>query len=305
MKVPVALFVYNRPEHTKRTLEALAKNNLADKTELFIFADGPKNKEDHFKISQIKKIVLNQNGFKSIKMISRSSNYGLAKNIILGLNEILLNYTKVIVLEDDILTSREFLTYMNHFLNFYENQSEVMHISGHMYNIDVSGLEDTFFLQLGTCWGWGTWSRAWEKFNKNYSLLSDDFKNLKFKFNLDNSYKFTNQLELNQKGKMNTWAVFWYQSIFLNNGLSLHPKVTLTQNIGFDNSGDNCTQSNFFTASELSKLSSWESPIILEENMMARAKVIEFFKEANSIYNLIKRVWNVLKKISKKKSKLV
>lgn len=305
MNAPVALFVYNRPEHTKRTLRALAQNNLADKTELLIFADGPKNQEDHYKIRQIKKIVLNQNGFKSIKMINRRSNYGLAKNITLGLNETLSGYTKVIVLEDDILTSRGFLTYMNHFLNFYENDFEVMHISGHMYDIDVSGLKDTFFLQLGTCWGWGTWARAWEKFNKNYSLLNNDFKDLKFQFDLDNSYKFSNQLELNQKGKINTWAVFWYQSIFLNNGLSLHPKITLTQNIGFDNSGVNSTQSNFFNVAELSKLSSWESPIILAENMMARAKVIDFFKKANSINNLIKRVWNVLKKISKKKSKLV
>ena len=242
---PIILFVYNRPWHTLQTLEALSKNNLADKSKLIIYCDGPKAdalQEDLIKIEEVKKTIRLNNWCASIEIIESSENKGLAKSIIEGVTETVNNYGKVIVLEDDIVTSTGFLKYMNDALNMYEKTQEVMHISGYMYPVKEK-LPETFFIKPTSCWGWATWDRAWKFFEKNIEkqITRIEEKNLWNDFTINGSFpSYKNQLELNKNGTINTWAIFWYSSVFLKNGLSLHPTKSLVQNIGFDGSGENC-----------------------------------------------------------------
>ena len=141
-KAPIVLFVYNRIEHTKITIEALKNNIYADESDLYIFSDGPKNEGAFEKVNEIRKILRNISGFRNVYIIEREKNYGLADNIISGVTEIVNKYKKVIVLEDDIVTSKYFLKFMNDSLDRYENNNEVMSVSGYISPIKSDNLPD-------------------------------------------------------------------------------------------------------------------------------------------------------------------
>lgn len=244
---PVALFVFNRPLHTQNTLDALLANELAHETDLVIYADASKSGARDEKVEAVKKIIYSVVGFKSITIIERESNYGLARNIIEGVTAVCEKYGQAIVLEDDIVTSPAFLRYMNNALNFYQNTPKIWHISGWNYPINPTGLQDTFLWREMSCWGWGTWQNRWQHYKKDPLKLIESFtkEDIK-KFNLDGNHNFWSQVTGNLNGTMNTWAIFWYATIFLNDGLCLNPTTSLVTNIGFDNSGGNCTKNNFY-----------------------------------------------------------
>jgi hypothetical protein len=213
---PIVLFVYNRPWHTKQTIEALQKNELASESELFIYSDAPKNKKAEEKVKKVREYIKNIDGFKKITIIEREKNWGLANNIINGVTEIVNKYGKIIVLEDDLVTSPYFLRFMNEALEFYKHNEKVMHISGYMFPVFNDDLEDTFFIKPTTCWGWATWDRAWKYYKKDVDYYLKIFdKKMIYDFNLNNSYKYFDQIIQNKEGKINTWAIFWYASCLL------------------------------------------------------------------------------------------
>ena len=292
---PIVLFVYNRPWHTKQTVKALQKNELANKSELFIYSDAPKNKEVEEKVKEVRKYIKEIDGFKKVIIIERKKNWGLANSIIDGVTKILNEYEKIIVLEDDLVTSPYFLKFMNDALEFYQDKEKVMHISGYVYPIDNQSLDDTYFIKPTSCWSWATWSRAWKYFKKdvNYYIKVFDKKMIK-DFNLNNSYDYFEQIVANKKSKLNTWAIFWYASVYLNNGLSLHPRESFVQNIGHDGEGVHCGKSSVFDV-ELIK----EYPIKfterIEEDLEARKRFEQFFNSLK--VPLYKRIINKISRI--------
>ena len=155
---PIVLFVYNRLNHTKRTIEALKNNFLAEKSELFIFSDGPKRKEDVIKVKEVRKYIHHLTGFKQVNVMERAENYGLAQSIVTGVNEIISQYGKVIVLEDDLITDINFLTYMNEGLIKYQEDTRVFSVTGYSYL--KKGPSEPFFLKICSSWSWGTWKAA-------------------------------------------------------------------------------------------------------------------------------------------------
>lgn len=279
MLAPIVLFTYNRLWHTQQTIEALQKNEFANESDLFIYSDGAKNQNTNSVINKLREYLRTIKGFKSIKIIEREKNWGLANSIIDGVTEVINKHGKVIVLEDDILTSPYYLAFMNKALDFYQNHDKVWHISGYMYPIKNTNLPDTIFLKPTTCWGWATWKENWLQFNKDTSLKSFKFsKKQKYDFNQNNSYNYYNHLLLNKKKKLDTWAIFWYATVYSSSGLSLHPKLSLTQNIGHDNSGSNCLESTQFTVSTLQKEKLvFNSEII--ENKNAKNALITFYNK--------------------------
>ena len=136
---PVILFTYNRPEHTKRTIEALAANELAAETDLYVFSDAAKKDADKGKVQEIRDYVKSVQGFRQVELTAREQNYGLAKNVIEGVTAIVNKYGKVIVLEDDLITNRYFLLFMNDGLDRYQNEQKVTGITG------FSHFGDTFY----------------------------------------------------------------------------------------------------------------------------------------------------------------
>jgi hypothetical protein len=243
---PVALFVYNRPEHTGRTLAALRQNRLASETDLVIYSDAPKNKSHAEAVKEVRRLIGRIDGFKSALVIERQSNWGLARSIIGGVSELIEQRGKVIVLEDDLITSPYFLTFMNEALERYENKKSVMQISGHMFPVNVDSIDDAFFLPFVTSWGWATWKRAWECFDAEANDFGALRKNTEARrrFDLNGAYPYFSMLEMQMKGRIDSWAIRWYLSVFMQEGLVLYPRVSLIQNEGFDGSGTHCTVSD-------------------------------------------------------------
>jgi acetyltransferase-like isoleucine patch superfamily enzyme/GR25 family glycosyltransferase involved in LPS biosynthesis len=241
---PIILFVYNRPWHTEQTLEALMANKLSSKSILYIYADGPKVNMDEHSLLQIKltrQILRKKQWCKEVHFIERSHNLGLAENVIDGITKVVNKHGRIIVLEDDIVTSKTFLTFMNDALNFYQQSGEIFHISGYV-NEDLKEYpsSDTFTNQFTHCWGWATWKRAWKFLQRDIKTLHYLINNHPNKDNFKSDLYL--QLEENYTNKINTWAVRWYASIFILEGKCLHPSKSIVINIGFDGSGTNCSK---------------------------------------------------------------
>jgi hypothetical protein len=290
---PIAIFTYNRLQYLKILINSLKKNSLSKNSVVFIFSDGWKNDFDKTHVLNVRKYIANVLGFKKVLIILRSKNFGLSKNIISGINFIFKKYKKVIILEDDLKLSKYFLKYMNDGLKIYKNEVKVASIHGWSFPIKFKKIEDYFFIRGADCWGWGTWKRAWKKFNPNGSQLFRKIKrrNLANLFNLDGSFDYLNMLKDQIKKKNNSWAIRWHASIFLENMLTLYPKISLVQNIG-TNSG---THSNFDILNLGKSITKSKYKHILkykpEENQLARKQIVDFFDK-----NYFYKIKNFLKK---------
>jgi hypothetical protein len=247
---PIVLFVYNRLDHTRETVEALQKNFLAQESELYIYSDGAENEEDIKKVAGIREYINSIGGFKKITVVARGENRGLARNVISGVSEIVNRYGTVIVLEDDLVTAQYFLTYMNDALRYYEDEKKVMQISGYNAPIDVRDLPETYFFRMVNSWGWATWKDRWAFFDRDPERLIKSFSAEDiYEFNLEGVRNIWQQVLLNQQGKIFTWAVFFYAAMFKAKGLVLYPRESYVQNIGNDGSGVHCGKTNQFLVS--------------------------------------------------------
>lgn len=275
---PVVLFVYNRPDHTRKTVEALQRNFLAKDSELFIFSDAPKNQAVTSGVTEVRRYLHTITGFKKVLVVERQENWGLAQSIIQGVTEIVNKYGRVIVLEDDLVTSPNFLEFMNQGLEVYKDDSKAMEISGYCYPVKGE-LPDTFFFRQMTCWGWATWARAWKYFSPDAKQLLEEIKsrNLLKEFNIDGVFNFSSQLEANIAGRIKTWAIKWYASAFLQGGLALHPAESLVQNIGHDNTGVHSTRTHLFYIDNLAdKVKVVRQPVV--ENPVAVLAIKTFLE---------------------------
>jgi hypothetical protein len=274
---PIVLFVYNRPVHTKKTLQALQKNTLSIDSEIFIYADAAKNDLAQKQVDEVRELISDISGFKKVTVIKQEKNIGLANSIISGVTEIVNKYGKVIVVEDDLVTSRYFLTFMNEALNFYSGNKDVWHISGWNYPIEAEGLADTFLWRTMNCWGWATWADRWQYFEKNTDELITYFSKEDIKrFNLDGVENFWSQILANKAGKINTWAIYWAATIFRYDGLCVNPTISYVDNIGLDGSGVHCDATTAYKSNmNTKKLHFCQTT---NESKLARERVKKFYK---------------------------
>ena len=185
---PIVIFTFNRIEHTKKTIESLKKNKLAIQSEIFIFNDGARDSKEKEKVDQVRKYLNTIDGFKSVTIINSEENNGLSKSVINGVTEIINKYEKVIVLEDDLITSPYFLEYMNEALELYKDRKDIWSISGYCPNIKIPSYykDEVFLIRRGSSWGWGTWKDRWELNDweiRDYSNFNKDIRR-KREFNI-------------------------------------------------------------------------------------------------------------------------
>ena len=243
MVAPVVLFVYKRYEHTEKVLKSLNKNLLAEESELFIFCDGARAEKDKADVEKTREVVRNfisNNSFKNVDVRFSEKNSGLATSVINGVTEIINKYGNVIVLEDDLITTKDFLVYMNSALDFYKNNKKIWSISGFSF-FDPETIDyphDIYMGYRGCSWGWATWKDRWDLVDWKVS----DYN--KFKINPFMRHKFTisgndmpGMLDKQMKGFISSWAIRW---CYQQNKLKMYtvfPKYTKIQNIGTDGSG--------------------------------------------------------------------
>lgn len=284
---PIVLFVYNRPWHTRQTVEALQKNDLAAESDLIIYADGAKNSEAAASVREVRNYIKSLSGFKSLTLVERDKNWGLAANIIDGVTEVVQRYGKVIVMEDDIVTSPAYLQFMNQALDFYQKEKNIWHISGWSYSINTTGLGEAFLWRVMNCWGWATWADRWKHFDKNPNALRHQWSpDEKYRFDLDGSGVFWSQIDANAQGKIDTWAIFWYASIFQNDGLCINPTISYVNNIGHDGSGVHCGTDSTHSVEVLNKSVQTRFPTVYLESSLAVARIKVFYKKQSKPFHI-------------------
>jgi len=244
---PIILFVYNRLEHTKKTVEALQQNFLAAESDLYIYSDAAKNSEAKIAVDELRSYLRTICGFRSVHLELRETNLGVDENIISGVTEMIKTKGRVIVLEDDLVTSPWFLKYMNEALDFYEDEDSVISIHGYTLPVKQK-LKEVFFLKGADCWGWATWKRGWDLLELDGRILLNQFtdEKLKTEFNFNNTYDYISALTRQASGKTKEWDIRWYASAFLADKLTLYPGISLVRNIGHDASGTHCSASNLY-----------------------------------------------------------
>ena len=294
---PILLFVYNRPEHTRRCIESLLKNSLASESPLFIYADGAKDSAQQEAVNEVRNYIRTIQGFQQITLMERSENWGLARNIIDGVTTQVNQYGKVIVLEDDLVVAPYFLQFMNDALEVYKDEPKVGHIQACDFTQD-SSLPSTFLIKWTGSWGWATWDRAWKYFNPNGKELLQELEEQKLTriFDFNGKYGFTQMLRRQIEGKNNSWAIRWNASLFLKDILSLNVGRSLVQNEGFDGSGTNCGGGGLYA----SHLYLQPLPVIpispIEENKEARQAFVRYYARTNSFWaKAIRRIKRTLK----------
>lgn len=235
---PIILFVFNRPEHTKETIEALKKNDLAKESILYIFSDGARNNAEQPKVTAVREFLKTITGFKEIHISENPMNQGLPKSIIGGASAIIAKYGRAIIMEDDVITAPQFLHFMNDALLEYKDDERIMHISGYFFRHNEK-LPEYFLTRQMLCWGWATWDRAWKHFTPDidtHIAFIEKHKELGSNHFLRSTLSM---LRANKRGTLRTWSSFWQCSILENGGLCLTPSISFVKNIGNDESGTN------------------------------------------------------------------
>jgi hypothetical protein len=301
---PIVLFVYNRPWHTRQTIKALQKNELADRSNLFIYSDGPKDERTKKTIQKIRKYIHTIDGFKTVTIREREKNMGLAGSIIDGVTDVVNKYGRVIVLEDDLITSPFFLSYLNKALAFYEDYPGVFSISAYNHPAELMPFPadyefDVYCNLRNSSWGWATWINRWQRADWQVSDF-DNFiacKNKKRSFNLGGE-DMVEMLSSQMKGEIDSWAIRWSYAHFKHNAISICPVFSYVHNIGHDGSGEHCNESDRYNINLMKavKCPQFINTIFVDERIMAS------FRNVYRKKRLPARVLNFIVKILRRKA---
>ena len=296
-KTPIALFLYNRPAHTRVVLESLSRCRRLDECTLRIFCDGPKRPEDATAVNAAREVAREWAERLDAEVVERDSNLGLARSVVSGVSELCDSHGRVVVIEDDFSLSPAFLDYMLSALDRYENEPNVYQICGYMFPIRHAPKPDAFLLPLTTTWGWATWSRAWKIFDwrpADADALGDP--EVRRRFNLNNAYPYAEMLERKLNGENDSWGILFWWAVFRANGLVLHPRKSLVWNGGFDESGVHCGD-QAWTNQSLAEIASdpWATkPFLFPEQVatdeIAFGKVIRYLRSEQSEGNFLERI---------------
>ena len=295
---PIVLFVYNRPWHTKKTIEALKNNELAGESDLFIFADNTIDDKNKESVDVVRSYVKTIDGFKSVNIVERETNFGLAKNVISGVTEVIDRYNKVIVLEDDIVCSRIYLSYMNKLLSYFQYNEKIYSVTGYTFPIKIPAeyKYDVYFSLRASSWGWGTWKDRWEIVDwdvEDYDSFIMNPGHIK-SFNNggdDLTLMLRNQVE----GKIDSWSIIWSYTHFKNNSYCVYPTKSRLENIGADGSGIHTDRTKKYDV----LLNENETKLILTEEIILNDEIIlnfqKFFSQ-NKLKKIISKLNNFLSK---------
>ena len=236
---PIALFTYKKIKPLQATIEALQRNLHASGSELIIFSDAAKTQDDERTVAEVRAYLRSIEGFKDIRIIESKINKGLANSIIEGVTQVINTYGKVIVLEDDLITSMNFLAFMNQCLEQYQKTENVFSVSGYSLPLSQQLRTDIYFTKRGSSWGWATWKDRWERVDwsvSDYDQFRNDPNKIK-KFNQMGS-DMSSMLERQMQGKMDSWAIRWCYHQFKEQTYTVFPTISKIRNIGF---GDEAT----------------------------------------------------------------
>jgi len=287
---PIALFTYNRFAETRETLEALKLNDLAKDSDLFIFSDGPKSEAGVEAVQKVRDYLKTVNGFKSVSLVESAENNGLARSVIEGVSSILTQYDQIIVLEDDLVTASNFLTYMNDALDFYRNEQRVQSISA--YSLKLSERSSGYYFQTRPAsWGWGSWKDRWdpEIFDKKKIQAEIESNPALLKqFTKYCGNDISRMLLDSLSGKNDSWYVRWTYNHFKTQRVALYPGRSFVTNIGHHENATHCKGINTYVSEPVDPgISSFDFPMFQQPDQLTSRHFLNYFKRS---YKLVFRI---------------
>ena len=296
---PIAVFGYRRPQHIAQLLTSLRGNPEHEKSPIHVFLDGARGEADAEDVARTR-AVAREYAPRHAEIIEREANAGLANSIISGVTGLTREHGSIIVLEDDLVLSPYALRYFNDALKRYRYEERVMHVSGYMFPVRAK-LPETFFYRETTCSGWATWERAWAKFEPDGRKIRDHIlaRNMQFEFDVHGSNSFLEMLKDQIAGRNDSWAIRWYGSVRIADGLALHPAQALIANRGFDGTGRHSHETTLYDVQLAQK------PIAhftehIEECKEALAAVIAFRRMHKTLpVRIHQRLYRIYRQITK------
>lgn len=292
---PIAFFVYNRVGHTRRTLDALLKNSLAGQSDLFVFCDGARREGDS-SVMAVRKYVRSVTGFKSVTIVERETNVGLATSIIEGVTDVVGKHGSVIVLEDDLVTSPHFLLFMNTCLAQYQSVINAFSIAGWSPPtlLKAESKYSVTFLPRNCSWGWATWKDRWD--SVDWDVLDyEEFKRSREKQNEFNrgGVDLSKMLHAQMRGNINSWSIRFCYSQCLQRKLTVFPISSYVENIGCDGSGVHCDTS-IAQQSIVRGENQLLLPDVVEMDKAIVALFADFYRPAPFIYRAINKLSRIV-----------
>jgi len=259
---PIALFIYKRPEHTRRMIEHLRRCPGFEESPVYVFADGPRHPRDISAIEETRSQAHRLLGDRAV-FREQVDNAGLDNSEISAVTELCEQFGRVIVVEDDLVVSPYFLQFLNEGLRRYESEPRVMQVCGHMFDVpELRESQEAVFLPLISSWGWGTWKRSWDLFDPDArgwtERLGDPLE--RKRFDLDGNFAYTRMLSGQMRHPVPAWDIRWYYSVFVLQGLALYPPRALVLNEGFDGSGTHSRLSTPVHQARLDEDSAFDFP---------------------------------------------
>lgn len=284
MLAPIVVFAYNRPNHLLRCLNSLLTNSESAESPLHIFVDGPKSDLDKEVVNQCVNIAQGIVGFKSLDVVVNNENLGLARSIRRGVNSIFQNNDSLIVIEDDLVVTSNALRFLNSGLDKYSSSDKVASIQLFQYPIKID-LQEPVFLRGADCWGWATWKSNWEKVEFDPEKLLNQLSQNRNDFNLDGSAHFYEMLQDLAIKSIDSWAICWHASMYLEDKVSLYPPESLCLNTGSDGSGTHASSVDYFSVA-LGLTKEWLLPSKIEEDLLYRKAMIDFHRRMRLLSKL-------------------
>ena len=272
MVAPIILFTYRRAAHTRRCVESIKRSPLAAESKLYIFSDAPKGNADLADVLAVRSYLKTVTGFKSVVIEEATENRGLANSVIYGVGKVLEEHGRAIVLEDDLILSPYFLSYMNEALEMYKDEEDVININSHILSSPMT-FNDNFFISFANSWGWATWKRGWSYFESDAQKLLAKIEEQGREREFDMGYHFTRMLREQCEGKINSWAIRWNASIFVNKKLSLNVGKPLVVNGGFGEGATHCNTPDLFSVKLYTEEIRPQKIVPVEENKKMRNKL--------------------------------
>jgi len=236
LQTPVALFIFNRPQATQRVFAEIAR---AKPRRLLIVADGPRTAEEAALCQTTRQIIQQVDWECELLTDLAEQNLGCKRRMLSGLNWVFAQCTEAIVLEDDCLPHPSFFGFCQELLERYRNEPRVFAISGNNFlppAMQERMRESYYFSHSPLTWGWAAWRRTWQLFDFEIrrwpELRETDWLARRLAHPLFKPY-WEKIFDETYRGETNAWD---YQLTFagwLQESLSIVPRVNLVSNIGF------------------------------------------------------------------------
>lgn len=298
-KAPIILFAYIRLDTLQKTVLALQDNYLAMQSDLFVFVDGPKNEEQKQKQKPLIEFLQSVDGFKSVHIEYSEVNKGLDPSIIAGVSSVIDKYGRAIVLEDDIVTTPNFLDYMNQALNTYESDKKVMSISG--FGLEVltprDYIADVYLFGRSTSWGWATWKDRWNSVDWNISdwnQFKTDKKAIQ-RFKETGGSDMFSMLETCMEGG-GMWDIRFCYNMFKQNRYSVIPFLSKVENVGFNELATHCKTvkyNRFKYILDTTENRTFNMPVNLQLNQTIVKSRLKYQSLTLRIYSKIRNLLNI------------